>query len=76
MEVVIDLRAADIDERRTALRASSKRCKASLKLAAKKDGPSMFRANGCNDPRRPLSVMPPAQSTARARPDQMEPFER
>ncbi|MFZ0506747.1 MAG: hypothetical protein WAM29_01295 [Methylocella sp.] len=50
MEVMIVLHAADIDERRPLLRASSKRRKVSLILAAKKDGRSMFRANGCNDP--------------------------
>src|SRR5208283_629236 len=46
------------------LRASSKRRKASFKLAAKKDGPWRLRAKGCNDPRLPVSVMPTAYSTA------------
>ncbi|MGB6176688.1 MAG: hypothetical protein WBF43_10220 [Methylocella sp.] len=50
MEVTIVLHAADIDTRRPLLRAWSKWRKASLMLAAKKDGRSMFRANGCNDP--------------------------
>jgi hypothetical protein len=67
MEAMIDLHAADIDERRTPFFCAPRRNGAKLhsNWRRKNDGPSMLRANGCNDPRRPVSVMPPAWSTAK-----------